>query len=116
MWTNQKTMKASEIKKNKEYPFYHKSLKDYYRDFNGYCKVVKDDDSTCLVEFEDYWVKPRKLNQRIVMRIYTNDIPDYMEYLKKQIDLNIEKRKCKMLQKWAEFMDEPFGGTPTQLL
>jgi len=101
-------MKASKIKKNKEYPYYHKSLKDYYRDFNGYCKVVRDDGSTCLVEFEDYWVKPKKLNQRIIMRIYTNDIPDYKEHIKKQFYSVIGDKKSELIQKWSEFIEKSF--------
>ena len=58
----------------KEYNFKHKSKKPYYRDFTGLCRIVKDDGDTILVEFRNHYVIPRGLNQKLVMRVYCEDL------------------------------------------
>lgn len=58
------------MKKGERY--YHKSKKLYNRDFTGFCKIITDNENTCLVQFEDYHIVPT--NKEYQMRVYKEDL------------------------------------------
>lgn len=57
-----------------DFNYYHKSNKDYNRDFDGYCRILKGFGDKALIEFRDEYTIPRSRKERYIMMVYIEDL------------------------------------------